>query len=86
MGLPARVAVVTVDQACDGAGEDLGDARVDLLAGLVVAPAEAALDARERVLGLGQRALAGGGDLARLLGGVDVGDAQRERLRRSRGR
>ena len=80
VGRPARVAVVTVIRPLDGAGEDLRDARVDLAAGLVVAPAEAALDARERVLGLGQRALAGGGDLALLFGGVDVGDAQRERL------
>src|SRR5215217_4884781 len=45
------------DQARDGAGEDLRDAGVDLAAGLVVAAAEPALDARQGVLGLGQRAL-----------------------------
>ena len=53
-------------------------ATVDLAAGLVVAAAEAALDPPERLLGLGRRALAGGRGLACLLGGMDVGDAQRQ--------
>ena len=73
VGLPARCGLDLMRLRL--AGEDLRDSRVDLAAGLVVAPAEAALHARERFLGLGQRALSGGGDLARLLGGVDVGDA-----------
>ena len=78
VGLSAARAGGDADEGFGLAAEDLRDARVDLAAGLVVAPAEAALHARERVLGLGQRALSGGGDLALLLGGVDVGDAQRE--------
>ena len=68
------------DQSLDLAGEDGRDPRVNLAAGLVVASAETTLDARERVLGLSQCAFAGGGDLACFLGGVDVRDAQLQRL------
>ena len=62
-----------------------GRSSLDLVAGLVVAAAESVADALERVLGLRQRAFAGVGDLGRLLGGVDVRDAQRQRRRVSLG-
>ena len=64
------------DQPFDVGSDDPGDAGLDLLAGLVVAPAEPVLDALQLLFGLAQRALAGGGGLALLLGGVDVGDAE----------
>ena len=76
VGLPLRVAVVIRDQLFDVGVEDPRDSGVDLFAGLVVAAAEPVVDALQLLLGLGQRTLAGGGDLALLLGGVDVGDAQ----------
>jgi hypothetical protein len=50
------------DQVPDRAGEDLGASRVGLLAGLVVAAAQAAADAGEDGLGLGQGGLAGVAD------------------------
>jgi len=56
------------DQPMDVLADDLPDAPLDLSGGLVVAPAEPVADPGELVFGLLQRALAGGGDLARLLG------------------
>lgn len=56
--------------------DGLGDPVVDLLFGLVVAPAEAVADSGERVLGGGQGAFAGLGDGGGLLAGPDVVDAQ----------
>ena len=64
------------DQPLDVLADDLPDAALDLGLGLLVAPAEPALDALELLLGLGQRPLSGGGDLRVLLAGVDVGDAE----------
>src|SRR4029077_5880445 len=64
------------DQVGDAAADDGGAPVVDLLAGLVVTPAETVADASERFLGPGQGAVAGLGDGAGLLGGPDVGDAQ----------
>jgi hypothetical protein len=49
-----------------------------VFAGPVVAAVEPALDACELAFGLGERALAGGGDLAALLGGVDPRDTYRQ--------
>src|SRR5450755_3778232 len=57
------------DQPFDVGGDDPRDAFLDLLAGLVVAPAEPVLDALELLFCLAQRALAGGGGLALLLPG-----------------
>ena len=76
MGLPLRVAVVVLISPSMLGADDPRDAGLDLLAGLVVAPAEPVLDALQLLFGLAQRALAGGGGLALLLGGVDVGDAE----------
>src|SRR5205823_6239874 len=67
---------VDLDEVLDGADQDLGDAAVELLAGLVVAPAEAASHPLELVLGSPERALACRFDLAFLLGGVDVGQPE----------
>ena len=75
-GLVARVgegrlavagAGVDVQQRCEVGAEDRGDALFDVLAGRVVAAAEATLDAGECRFGFGQGALACGGDLAALL-------------------
>ena len=52
------------DQPLDVGGDDPRDAGVDLFAGLVVAAAEPVADALELLLGCGEGALAGGGDLA----------------------
>ena len=52
------------DQPLDVRGDDPGDARLDLLAGLVVAPAKPVLDALQLLLGLRERAFARGGRLA----------------------
>ena len=64
------------DQVGDAVSDDLGDPVVDLLCGLVVAPAEAVADSGERVFGRGQGAFAGVGDGGGLFGRPDVGDAQ----------
>src|SRR5439155_7772182 len=61
-----------LDQALDLAGEDPRHASVDLLAALVVAPPEAVLYPQQLRLGPLERPLAGGADLALLLGGMDV--------------
>src|SRR6201998_257203 len=63
------------DQLGDVGAEDLGDPVVDLLFGLVVAPAAAVADAGERGFCAGQGAVAGLGDGGGLLGGPDVGPA-----------
>ena len=76
VGLPsASTPVVTVIRSAMRCADDLGDPVVDLLSGLVVAPAEAVADAGERVFGRGQGAFAGVGDGGGFLGGPDVGDA-----------
>ena len=79
----ARVGVPSVgdaggdgDQVGDAGADDRGDPVVDLLAGLVVTPAETVADASERFLGPGQGAVAGVGDGGGFFGGPDVGDAQ----------
>ena len=64
------------DQVGDAGADDRGDPVVDLFFGLVVAPAETVADSGERVLGLGQGAVAGVGDGGGFFGGPDVGDAQ----------
>jgi hypothetical protein len=69
-----RVAVLTTSSVSSLRPTICANALVDLRLGLVVAPAEAAPDASERLLGLGEGALAGGSNLAPLFGGVDVGD------------
>ena len=77
VGLPwSSTPVVTVIRSAMRVSDDLGDPVVDLLVGLVVAPAEAVADSGERVFGGGQGAVAGVGDGGGLLGGPDVGDAQ----------
>ena len=63
-------------QGRDAGADELGDAVLDLLAGLVVAPAEAVADAAQPVLGLGQGAFAGLGDGGGFLAGPDVGHPQ----------
>ena len=68
--------MVTVISSAMRSVDDVGDPVVDLLAGFVVAAAEAVADAGEGVFGVGQGALAGVGDRGGLLGGPDVGDAQ----------
>jgi hypothetical protein len=67
-------------------GKDAGEAAVDLRLGLVVAPAEPALDARQGLLGLAERALACGGDLARSREPREARLAERRRSRRRRRR
>ena len=54
-----------VDQAGDVDRDDLSDPTFDLLAGFVVPAAQPVAQALQRVLGLGQRALARVGDLGR---------------------
>ena len=68
-----------VDQAGDVDPDDLPDPTFDLRLGLVVPAAQSVAHPLQRVLGLHQRALAGVRDLGRLLGGVDVRDAQLQR-------
>jgi hypothetical protein len=79
-GLAGARGDLDADQPGDVGADDLADAPLDLGLGLVVAPAEAACDAAELLFGLGERALPGGGELARVFGGVDVGDAEATRL------
>ena len=55
------------DQPVDVGADDLANAPLDLGLGLVVAAAEPALHAGELLLGLGEGALSGGGDLLGLL-------------------
>ena len=59
---------VDADQVLELAREDPCDPRVDLPTGLVVRAPEPVLDVLELFFGLGERALAGGDDLALLLG------------------
>jgi hypothetical protein len=75
-GAAVARAGLDVDEVGEPAREDLRDAAVDLCFGLVVAAAEAVADPFELLLGAAERPLAGGLDLALLLGGVDVGDAE----------
>ena len=84
VGLPLRADDGDGDQPVDVLADDLPDAPLDLGLGLVVAAAEPVAHALELLFCLRQRALARGGDLGLLLGGVDVGDAEALAARRSR--
>ena len=69
---------VDADEVLEVPGEDPCDPGVDLPAGSVVRAAEPVADVLELFFGLDERALAGGGDLAALLGGVDPRDTYRQ--------
>ena len=64
------------DQPLDVVFEDPRDSGLDLLAGLVVAATEPVFDALQLRFGFGERAFAGGGGLAVLLGGMDIRDPE----------